>query len=268
MRHQDTPEEAYRVHLDHIRVQESDFFAALVGYFAYILRKHNIRLTEMPVIYPEHFSQTGYLKGVSFVQNKKIPVDSEDISWLMALELLQPPTGWYPDDLTAAIDAVTKELPTQLVSHMQLRDKLNDLARKLDSNSTSTFLKVHAMLVNNGKTSITFDNVGVLGISGVMKAFFLIPSDSEQTGKVTIPTNSCREFVLITEASLASDESIQLLELYNTAILTCCLTMRVIRANRWLFKSIRWIYSPFIGFSQTNEITRALYKKNSRIPPG
>jgi hypothetical protein len=218
MRHMDSPEELYRNHLDRVRGQDSDFFTALVVYFAYILRKHHIRLTEMPEIYPEHFSKHGYLKDVSFVQNKKITGDSEDISILMALELLQPPTGWFPDDLTAAVDAATKELPSQLVSHIQLRDKLNDLVRKLDNDSTSTFLKVHAMLVNNGRTSITFDNVGVLGISGVMRAFFLVPSDSEQTGKISIPSNSCRELVLITESSLASDESRQLLELYNTAI--------------------------------------------------
>jgi hypothetical protein len=204
------------------------------------VKRNEIKLQQIRQKNPEVFEEESYLESWKKRDNQGNENNSMERPELIARALSK---DWYPSDLLEALGVVTSQLSQQLLINQQLRNILTELRSQSIEFASSNLIFVDALLVNNGRTPIAYDNNAVIAISGMRKAFFLIADANHQ--KISVPPRETKGITLRSEP-IDADQFKSLEELQKSQALKWNLTMRIIRSTKG---SRRWITSPETEFS-------------------
>jgi hypothetical protein len=166
---------------------------------------------------------------------------------------------WFPFDFREAVEVISLQLPGQLTISQQLLEKLINIDSELKYLAASNLAFVDALLVNNGRTTIAFDNNAVIAISGIRKAFFLKVEDNHQ--KISVPARGTVGITL--RSNPIDEEQFRALEELQKYKLKCSLKMRIIRSTR---RSQRWVLSPDTEFSQNLDDVEKEFLLHAHFP--
>lgn len=180
----------------------------------------------------------------------------QDKAALMAVSLI---VEWYPDDLAEALGVVKEQVAPQVVVNRKLLEGLQKLYRVRHKLSTSDFVQVEALLGNSGRGDVTLDRYAALYISGIDKTYFMVTQGD--TVRTVLAPGTTERLSFRSQTALTPEDEAKLRILYDTEILECTLTTRVLTRSMFVPE---WIASRPVKFASANEEIQALFLSKAR----
>lgn len=219
----------------------------LVMNIAGALRRREFVPVGLAKAYPKEYSkllpagERDARSGLLRFGDKDDEEDDENISARLALALIMEPD---PEDLGAAVSLLQQKVPTQLVINQRILRQLEQKLASARALRYDEFVKVSALVVNSGNETVSVDQYATLSLPQIGQRFFMVAD--AKAGLTAIPPGEVRNFFFRSEQPLTVDEAKKLKSLYDTRIIGCQLTMRVVTQQTF---TPGWLYSEVTEFS-------------------
>ncbi|WP_319581844.1 hypothetical protein [uncultured Pseudodesulfovibrio sp.] len=151
---------------------------------------------------------------------------------------------WHPDDLAAAVNVLQSQVPAQLVLNQSILSKLEEKCEQARKFRYQDFVNVSALVVNSGDKTVTIDQYAALHLPKLQRKFFLISDKGK--GQIAVPPGEVRHLQLRSDMPLEESDAGELKMLYNTKIINCQLTARLVTQQEF---TPRWVHSKLSEFS-------------------
>ena len=182
-------------------------------------------------------------------------VDNAD---LQSLFLLQE---WFPQDLRAATNMIDMQLADEVETIHELLGGLNSLYDEEKQFSVNEYIAIRVLLVNSGRSTVTFDRFGALGVSTLKTPIFM--SSEGGSDRISVEPGKAKELSLRTNVSEADFAKLQNLYHSNDA-LTCSITTRMVSIAG---HRTEWVTSPPAAFFGNTNALQGEFMKHAVIPP-